>query len=285
MQHDHHSHNIKFDIPGVDEKKVKKGMRHFLVESMKFLGLFVFFFAIFASVLIFPALKLRAVYWYENIGLSSIGADKAYGEETLPEVRKVETASDNQFGVVHIAGVDKEFFPQESWITIPKIKVDAPIIELDTINNDGILDQLKQGVGHYKGTALPGRVGNMFLTGHSTYYAWSGGKYNQIFALLDKLDIGDEILVYYQGEEYVYKVNGEKVVKPTAIEVLNPTPTPTLTLMTCTPLGTNLNRLIVTADLVSTTAPLTRIAEYAADLGIDNVPAPVTVDSGRLPLF
>jgi len=283
MQHNHHSHNINFDIPGLDEKKVAKGTKHFLIESAKFLGLFVFFFAIFASALMYPALKIRVAYWYENIGLTT--AERVYGSATLPEVRKIEGASENQFGVVRIAGVDKSFFPQDFWITIPKIKVDAPIIELETIDNDGILEQLKDGVGHYRNTAGAGQVGNMFLTGHSTYYTWSGGKYNQVFALLDKLDVGDEVFVYYRGEEYTYRVNGERVVKPTAIEVLNPTPTPTLTLMTCTPLGTNLNRLIVTADLVSTTASLTRITEYATELGLDSVPAPVLVDGDRLPLF
>ena len=34
--------------------------------------------------------------------------------------------------------------------------------------------------------------------------------------------------------------------------MLNPTPTPTLSIMTCTPLGTNLKRLVVRADLIST---------------------------------
>jgi sortase A len=138
----------------------------------------------------------------------------------------------------------------QDMIVIPKINVEAPILYLKTTNNADILEAIKNGVGHYQGTALPGRMGNVFLTGHSSYYWWSKGKYNQVFALLDRLIIGDLIYVYYKGDKFVYRVNQSFVVKPNQVEVLAPSPKPILTLMTCTPVGTNLKRLIVQADLV-----------------------------------
>lgn len=47
---------------------------------------------------------------------------------------------------------------------------------------------------------------------------------------------------------YVYKVTGQQVVKPEEVHVLNPTPTPTVTLVTCTWDGSE--RLIVKGELV-----------------------------------
>jgi len=73
-----------------------------------------------------------------------------------------------------------------------------------------------------------------------------------VFALLEQVKTNDLLYVYYEGGEYVYKVNGSKVVTPKEVSVLKQTPTPTMSIMTCVPVGTNLRRLIVTADLIST---------------------------------
>jgi len=133
-------------------------------------------------------------------------------------------------------------------LVIKKINVNVPIIW--DVKEATILEELKNGVAHYAGTAYPRERGNVFITGHSSNYWWTKGDYNYIFALLDKLEISDEIIITYKDSAYIYKVMGSKVVKPEDVSVLNSTPKSTLTLMTCTPVGTTLNRLIVTASLV-----------------------------------
>jgi sortase A len=138
---------------------------------------------------------------------------------------------------------------QESRLKIPKIDVDAPIIW--NVPEDKIIDTLEDGLAHYEGTALPGQVGNVFITGHSSYYVWAGGSYKEIFALLNKLENGDKIYLSYKGVLFEYEVLGQKVVLPDNISVLDQTNDHTLSLMTCTPVGTNLRRLIITAKQVS----------------------------------
>lgn len=137
----------------------------------------------------------------------------------------------------------------ENRLIIPKIGVDAPVIW--NANPANILGDLQKGVAHYQGTALPNdRSGNVFITGHSSNYVWDRGQYNRIFANLDKLVAGDVIAVTTGGTEYVYRVKDSVVVRPQQTEVLQQTPAPILSLMTCTPVGTNLRRLVVRADLV-----------------------------------
>ena len=133
-------------------------------------------------------------------------------------------------------------------LVIPKIEVNAPVAwNVD----DSLLNQkLLEGVAHYKGTPLPGERGNVFITGHSSYYSWVRSDYKDVFALLDKLDVGDKIYLQYNQKTFTYSVASSKVVSPDKMEVSNSTADYTLTLMTCVPIGTNLNRLVVTANQI-----------------------------------
>ncbi len=145
----------------------------------------------------------------------------------------------------------KEAVPKEDRIIIPKINVDAPIVDIPEDSNKAVLDAIQHGVGHYPGSADPGRIGNSFFTGHSSYYWWSGGEYNQIFSLLHKLGPGDLVYIYFKGEKFVYRMRDAVVVRPTDVHVLDASDKPTISLMTCTPIGTNLKRLVVRGDLIS----------------------------------
>jgi sortase A len=57
--------------------------------------------------------------------------------------------------------------------------------------------------------------------------------------------------VDFKGKRYIYRVTTTKVVTPNDVSVLGQTKTPTLTLITCTPVGTSKNRFIVQARQVS----------------------------------
>ena len=133
-------------------------------------------------------------------------------------------------------------------LVIPKIGVEAPVAW--NIEDSQIQEKLLEGVVHFKGTALPGQKGNVFITGHSSYYSWSSSPYKDVFALLEKLSVGDKIYIQYQGANFTYEVTNTKVVSPNDLSVLEPTPNYNLTLMTCVPVGTNLNRLIITSSQI-----------------------------------
>jgi sortase A len=141
--------------------------------------------------------------------------------------------------------------PADSTISIPKINVHAPVEYINSVQEADVQKALQNGVVHYGTTGVPGQNGNVAIFGHSSNDWWESGNYKFVFVLLDKLTIGDKVSLDYQSVRYTYEVTGTRVVEPTAIEVLNPTSTPTLTLITCSPPGTSLKRLVVTAKQIS----------------------------------
>jgi sortase A len=139
-------------------------------------------------------------------------------------------------------------------IRIPKIGVDKYVVQ-----GVGLAD-LRKGPGHYPQTPLPGEQGNAAIAGHRTTY---GAPFNR----LDELAPGDEVLVTTVKGSFTYTVATTHVVKPDQVEVLDPTPTATLTLTTCNPKYSASQRLIVVANLApgqKATAPTPGPATPAA---------------------
>lgn len=144
---------------------------------------------------------------------------------------------------------------QDPRLIIPKINVDVPAIYGITPDHDSQMAAMEKGVAHFSipgASSHPGEIGNTVLSGHSSNDLFDPGDYKFIFAQLDKLTTGDTIYANYNGVRYTYVVTRTEVVKPTEVsKLVYPTDKPTLTLITCTPLGTALNRLLVTAEQVS----------------------------------
>ena len=140
--------------------------------------------------------------------------------------------------------------PGDPTISIPKINVFSPVVYETSVTEGNVQKALESGVVHYGNTPLPGQSGNSVLFGHSSNDWWEPGNYKFIFGLLDKLVPGDRFSIDYQSQRYIYEVTSTKVVPPTDVSVLNPSEVPTMTLITCTPPGTSLKRLIVTAKQV-----------------------------------
>lgn len=123
-------------------------------------------------------------------------------------------------------------------IQIPSINIDKPIVQGDT------WEQLKKGVGQHIGSAQPGQSGNLVLSAHNDIYG-------EIFRHLDKLELGDEIIISTDRRSYTYIVNKIDVVAPTAVEVMAPTKHASTTLISCYPYLVNNKRIVVFADLSS----------------------------------
>lgn len=138
-------------------------------------------------------------------------------------------------------------------LIIEKIGVNAPVVKNVNVANDrDYLEALKFGVAHAAGTAPPSdSTGNTYLFAHSALDFWNFGKYAMVFTLLSKLQKGDRIVIFYEGRRYDYQVFNKEIVKDfDTTPLLKNYGEPVLTLQTCDPPGTALNRLIVTARLV-----------------------------------
>lgn len=110
---------------------------------------------------------------------------------------------------------------------------------------------LRKGPGHYPGTALPGEVGNFVVSGHRTTYS---APFNRV----GELRKGDRILIDTRDMQYVYRVTGDRIVRPDAVAATAPVPfhpgrKPTkrlITLTTCHPKYSAARRLLIFGELV-----------------------------------
>lgn len=129
-------------------------------------------------------------------------------------------------------------------LRIPTIDVDLPIYH-------GTSDEtLLQGAGHLAGTSLP--VGG--LNTHSVITAHRGLASAAMFTNLDKVKDGDRFTIEVFDEVLTYEVRETKVVSPEDTESLGVQDGRDLvTLVTCTPLGVNTHRILVTAERVTPT--------------------------------
>ncbi len=114
-------------------------------------------------------------------------------------------------------------------------------------------DILKDGIGHYVGTALPGKVGNFAVAGHRTTYG-------RPFHTIDTLKIGDKVVVETKKAYSVYEVSESDIVLPTDVEVIDPVPgkpgakpkEAVMTMTSCHPKYSATQRYIVHSTLVKT---------------------------------
>ena len=125
---------------------------------------------------------------------------------------------------------------QATRIVIPSIQIDAPIVQ-----GDG-WEQLRRGVGQHVGTASPGQKGNLVLSAHNDIFG-------EIFKDLDMLLPGDTVTINTMGEQFTYVINETEIVEPTAVNVMDTTTAPTLTLISCYPYLIDNKRIVIFGEL------------------------------------
>ncbi len=123
-------------------------------------------------------------------------------------------------------------------LQIPALQVDAPVVQ-----GDG-WEQLKKGVGQHIGSVNPGEDGNVVLSAHNDIFG-------EIFRELDRLQPGDEIVLYTNQRPYTYVVTDSQIVEPTMVDVMAATSQPSVTLVSCYPYMVDKQRIVVSARLKS----------------------------------
>lgn len=135
---------------------------------------------------------------------------------------------------------NNEVIPKENRLILPSAKVDTEVVEgsdISVINNGNVWRR--------PATSNNPENGNMVIVGHNYTYR---DPTPPLYGLNDS-KVGDELLLYWQGKGYNYKIVSKKIVSPSAVEIENPTDKPTLTIYTCYPLFIANQRLVVQAEL------------------------------------
>jgi sortase A len=133
---------------------------------------------------------------------------------------------------------------KEYTLSIPKLNIKKARVVVGG-------EDLTKSLVHYLPQSLPGEYGNVAVFGHSTLpQLYNPKDYKTIFTYLSALEKGDKIFVNVGEFEYQYEVATLFIVKPKDISVLEQKKDDSyLTLITCEPPGTWLERLVVTAKL------------------------------------
>lgn len=143
--------------------------------------------------------------------------------------------------------------PDESYsIYIPKIEAISKVIPgVSVENKEDYMAALQKGVAEAAGLAHPGEIGTTYLFAHSVGNRIDYARYNAVFYLLDKLEMGDRIEIMYNRKLYVYKVWNREILEPNDVRYLLPQNNEEkLVLQTCYPPGTTWKRLEVTAKRI-----------------------------------
>ena len=180
---------------------------------------------ILGKILIVLGICIIGLVLYLNYNTSKI--NKQMVEEYRNAV-KHEKIKNDEYSIGDVIGV----------LTIPKINLEVAI-------KRGVDNKiLKDAVGHFENTSMPGDYGNFAVAGHRAYTS------NKFFSNLDELQIGDEINVLSGNEQFKYKVNNIEVVTPDKVDVVDSTDKnkKEITLVTCTPKYIGSHRLVVKGE-------------------------------------
>jgi len=208
-----------------------------------------FLFFVFGIIFLFSQIFLPLVEFKTKNKISRPVASSVLGYATgFQEFEYKELGND--------LGVTKNYrdinVPKYFYLSIPKLKIEDALVETNspTLKPDDAL-------GHYAGSKLPGENGNAFIYGHSVLPIFYNPKnYKTIFSTLYLLEAGDKFTIVYNNKTYNYVVDGKEVLSPNDVKPLADIKpkylnASTVTLMTCSPPGTKLKRLLVYATLVN----------------------------------
>ena len=137
----------------------------------------------------------------------------------------------------------------QSSISIPKINATAPIVEdVDPADKNAYEQALRQGVAQARGFARFGEGKLVYLFAHSSLPPWEMTRSNTAFLRLGELREGDKIQIKQNNGYKDYMVFAKTELWPNQTEVFNQErDKDELILQTCTPIGTDLKRLLIFA--------------------------------------
>ena len=126
-------------------------------------------------------------------------------------------------------------------LRIPRIGLEVPVL---AGTDEWTLDR---AVGWIEGTGRPGEPGNVGIAGHRDGF----------FRGLEEVKLGDSVELVTLSKAQTFRIEGLRIVSPQDVQVLESTPVPSLTLVTCFPFyfaGSAPQRYVVRAVLANASA-------------------------------
>lgn len=190
------------------------------------------------SILVTIGIILLLVYFF-LVAQPGLPADFGTIEgDLLVRVRREDVPR----GSLYITQERKDYQSGTMRLIIPAIGVDT------AVGSSTKVDALAELPGLYEVAQMPGTGDrNTSIAGHRDIY-------DQVFYTLDKLQDQDALYLIYGQSVYIYQYERTLIVPPDDWSVVASQGYSLLTLTTCDPIGTTLNRLIVQARLVDITA-------------------------------
>lgn len=243
----------------------KKDVLRFIV--FRTIGNFLVLFMIFGFFATFgPAIYYEVLYRYSTSqGISfKIASDKnTVGGLGKVLERQEQAASDSAnpnstdsggglLSAILSGEKEQVLVPKSPFfsVVIPKIGANEQVTpNVDPSNEKEYLDALQHSIAHAKGSAFPGLNGTTYLFAHSADNFWNVGRYNAVFYLLKELEVGDQVVVFFQNKRYDYEVYDKQIVEDSDVSHLaaNIGEGERLILQTCWPPGTAWKRLLIFA--------------------------------------
>src|SRR3989344_8506167 len=185
-----------------------------------FLSLAVLGISIF--LIVFILLNIQVLFgWFEYVKNQFSDADEIAETEMLMAKYHSQGLTPMVYAQEYNQVTPKKMTPPESissqiesisgqnFLYIPKINIKTPIVTGTSTAQNQILTDLQRGVLLYFGSPLPGSGGSTGIIGHSSSNTpWN--KYGHIFSLLNNLESGDLVYVYYGNTYYIYQISTKK---------------------------------------------------------------------------
>lgn len=133
--------------------------------------------------------------------------------------------------------------PEGDRVIIPKIGVNVPI-------NTGGAEALNDGAWHrFPERGDPVKGGNFILSAHRFEIGLTPGETarKSPFYHIEKMNVGDQVIVDFHKKRYAYEITQMKEVKPNQVEIEAPSDEAKMTLYTCTLKGETDGREVVIA--------------------------------------
>ena len=149
---------------------------------------------------------------------------------------------------------------QRAWgISVPTLGIRAPVLlpsqkYWSSRAWDLMEEQMQVGLNYgtvaYPHSVAPGGNGSLIIAGHSSPPTEASKRsiYGDVFAQLPAINIGEDVTISSGGRSITYTVEDKIIVKPSEVSILEQQDDESLLkLITCYPVGTTKNRMIIIA--------------------------------------